>query len=43
MPIAQGAAAILNLSGSHVAFRQKVTAQAVGNLAGIDPIVLLLS
>jgi hypothetical protein len=41
MPIAQGTAPIPNLGGSHVAFRQEVAAQAVGDLAGIDPIVLL--
>ena len=42
VPVAQSAAPIPNLGGSHVAFRQKIAAQAVGDLAGIDPIVLLL-
>src|SRR5450755_3256084 len=41
MPVAQGPASIPNLSRCHVAFRQEVTAQAVGNLAGINPIILL--
>src|SRR5271165_902411 len=41
MPVSQGAASIPNLGRCHVAFRQKVTAQAVGNLAGINPIILL--
>jgi len=42
MPIAQGAASVPNRSGRHVAFWQEVAAQAVGDLAGIDAIVLLL-
>src|SRR5271157_2075103 len=41
MPVAQGPASIPNLSRCHVAFRQEVTAQPVGNLAGINPIILL--
>ena len=41
--VAQGSASVPNRSGCHVAFRQKVAAQAVGDLSGIDPIVLLLS
>src|ERR1017187_5807440 len=41
MPKAQGPASISNLGRCHVAFGQEVTAQAVGNLAGINPIILL--
>src|SRR5580700_5410380 len=41
MPVAQDSASIPNLGRCHVAFRQEVTAQAVGNLAGINPIILL--
>src|ERR1017187_6848114 len=41
MPVAQGSASIPNLGWCHVAFRQEVTAQAVSNLAGINPIILL--
>src|SRR5271165_3346556 len=41
MPVAQGAASIPNLGWCHVAFRQEVAAQAVSNLAGINPIILL--
>jgi len=37
--IAQGAAPIPNLCGDHLAFRQEVAAQAVSDLAGIDPVV----
>jgi hypothetical protein len=43
MAVAQGAAPIPKLRGRHVAFRKEVTAQAVGDLVGIDPVVLLLS
>src|SRR5215472_16209119 len=39
--ITQGTAPIPNLGGGHMAFRQKIAAQAVGDLAGIDPIVFL--
>src|SRR5437667_11749056 len=40
--VAQGSASVSNRGGCHVAFRQEVAAQAVGDLAGIDAIVLLL-
>jgi len=40
--VAQGSASIANGGGCHVALRQEVTAQAFSDLAGIDPIVLLL-
>src|SRR5437867_8414598 len=40
--VAQGSASVANRGGCHVAFRQEVAAQAVGDLAGIDAIVLLL-
>ena len=40
--VAQASASIANRGGCHVALWQEVTAQAVGDLAGIDPIVLLL-
>ena len=43
MRIAQTAAPVPNLGGSHVAFRQEVAAQAVRDLAGIDPIVFFLA
>src|SRR5260221_8529803 len=42
VPIAQRAAPFANLRRGHVALRQKITAQAVGNLIGIDAIVLFL-
>jgi hypothetical protein len=38
MPVA----AIPDLHRNHVELRQKITAQAVGELAGIDLVVLLL-
>src|SRR5271165_1873680 len=41
MPVSQGPTSIPNLGRGHVAFRQEVAAQAVGNLAGINPIILL--
>ena len=40
--VAQGSTSIANRCGCHVAFWQKVAAQTVGDLAGIDPIVFLL-
>jgi hypothetical protein len=40
--IAQGAAPIPNLRGSQMALGQEIAPQAVRNLAGIDPVVLLL-
>ena len=43
VPVAQGPAPIPDLCGGHVALRQKVAAQAIGDLAGVNPIVLLLS
>jgi hypothetical protein len=39
--VAQRAAPVSNLGRRHVAFRQKVAAQAVGDLAGINALVLL--
>src|ERR1700735_3991737 len=42
MPIAQAAAPVPNRGGRHVAFRQKITTQTVGDLAGIDAIIFLL-
>jgi len=41
--IAQTAAPVPNLGERDVAFRQEVAAQAVRDLAGIDPIIFLLS
>ena len=42
LPVAQGAPALPDLHRCHVALRQEVTAQAVGDPACIDAIVLLL-
>ena len=42
LPVAQGASALPDLHRCHVALRQEVTAQAVGDPACIDAIVLLL-
>src|SRR5260370_152211 len=43
VPVAQGAPSFANLRRGHVALRQKIAAQAVGNLFGIDAVVLFLS
>src|SRR5258707_1668067 len=43
VPIAQGAPSFTNFSRGHVALRQEIAAQAVGNLFGIDAVVLFLS
>src|SRR5213080_1185925 len=40
--VVEGPSRLLDWGGCHVAFRQEVAAQAVGDLAGIDAIVLLL-
>jgi len=40
--VPQDSASVADLGGSYVALGQEVTAQAVGNLAGIDSVVLLL-
>jgi len=40
--VAQGVPPFAERSGSHVAPRQKIAAQTVGNLLGVDAIVLLL-
>jgi hypothetical protein len=40
--VAQGSPSVPNLGRCHVAFRQEVAAQAVGDLAGINSIVLFL-
>ena len=37
VPVAQRSAPVPDLGRSHVALRQEVAAQAVGDLAGIDP------
>ena len=42
LAIAQGASSLPNLHRGHVALGQEIAAQAVGDLAGIDAIVLLL-
>jgi len=42
VPIAQRSPPLSDFGRGHVALRQKVAAQAVRELAGIDPIVLLL-
>src|SRR5258707_13895100 len=42
MPVTQGAAAIPDLPRHHVALRQEIAAKAVGDLVGIDLVVLLL-
>src|SRR5260370_15072222 len=42
MPLPQGAPSIPYRCRHHVALREEVAAQAVGQLAGIDPVVLLL-
>ena|SRR5438270_11587925 len=41
MPVPQRAAAIPDLSRPHVALREEVASQAVGEFAGIDLVVLL--
>src|SRR5947209_2642296 len=40
--VAQSSASVPNGGACHVALRQEVTAQAVGDLAGINPVVFLL-
>src|SRR5437667_2484960 len=42
MPVPQRAPSISYLSGHHVALREEIASQAVGDLAGIDLVVLLL-
>jgi hypothetical protein len=42
MPVPQGAPSIPYCCGHHVELRKKVASQAVGDLAGIDLVVLLL-
>jgi hypothetical protein len=42
MPVAQNAALISNLRRDHVTLRQEIAAQTIGDLAGIDLVVLLL-
>jgi hypothetical protein len=40
-PVARGPPPITDLGRSHVALRQKIAAQAVSDLARVDPVVLL--
>jgi hypothetical protein len=42
MPVAQGPSPVSHFRGRHVTLRKEVTAQAVGDFAGIDSVVLRL-
>jgi hypothetical protein len=42
MSVAQRPAPISNVRRCYMALRQEIATEAVGNLAGIDPVVLLL-
>jgi hypothetical protein len=43
MPVAQSPAPISDLGRGHMALRKEITAETVGNLAGIDTVILFFA